>query len=219
MKVVALVPIKLNSQRVPHKNILPLGEKPLAWHIFETLRNVSGIDEIYAFCSDAQIKDYIPQEVIFLERSQSLDGNLVRAEALYEAFIKEVDADVYIVTHTTAPFIRSQTITKALNKVLIEDYDSAFAVQKKQTFAWFQGRPLNYDLKSIPRTQDMEPVYIETSGFFIFRKEVFVQMHQRIGQHPFMQEVDDIEAVDIDNWEDYHFAQKLWSMREAVLNK
>ena len=214
MKVVALVPIKMNSERLKNKNILPLGGHPLAWHIFTTLSNVPEISEIYAFCSDAKIRNYVPENILFLQRSTELDGSLVRAENLYEAFIQKVDADIYVVAHTTAPFIRAKTIEHALKKVLNEGYDSAFAVQKKQTFAWFEGRPLNYTLKSIPRTQDMEPVFIETSGFFIFNKEVFTQLHQRIGQRPFMQEVDDIEAVDIDEPEDYLFAKKLWNIQE-----
>ena len=68
MKVVSFVPIKMNSQRLPHKNILPLGEHAMCWYIFSELLKCENIDEVYVYCSDSAIVDYIPQGVHFLER-------------------------------------------------------------------------------------------------------------------------------------------------------
>ncbi len=55
MKTVALIPIKLNLQRLPHKNILPIAGHPLCWHIVNTLLQVKDIDEVYIFCSDEAV--------------------------------------------------------------------------------------------------------------------------------------------------------------------
>lgn len=208
-KVVAFVPIKLNSQRLPHKNILPIGEKPLCWHITNTILTVEGIDETYVYCSDEKVKDYLHEDIKFLKRDARLDGDLVKGFEIYESFINQVDADVYILAHTTSPFIKSSTIQNALNKILIDGFDSAFSAQKIQTFAWYKGNPINYDLNDVPRTQDMEPIYIETSAFFMFEKEIFTKHRRRIGFNPYIQVVDSVEAVDIDTKEDYEFALKL----------
>lgn len=205
-KVVAFVPIKLNSQRLPNKNILPVLDHPLCWHIFKSLIEVKNIDEIYVYCSDEKIKDYIPEKVTYLKRDKSLDKDMVKGFDIYESFINEVDADIYILAHTTSPFIKTNTIEAALEKILKEDYDSAFSAEKVQTFAWYKDKPVNYDLNDVPRTQDMEPIYIETSGFFMFNKTVFTEHRRRIGFKPYIQEVDSIEAVDIDTKEDYEFA-------------
>lgn len=205
-RVVAFVPIKLKSQRLPNKNILPLAEHPLCWHIIKTLTEIKDIDETYVYCSDERIKSYIPQKSTFLQRAESLDGDLVKGFDIYESFIKEVDADIYILAHTTSPFIRTETLESALYKMIYEKYDSAFSAQKVQTFAWYKGKPINYDLNDVPRTQDMEPIYVETSGFFMFEKEVFTEHRRRIGFDPFIQELDSVEAVDIDTKEDYEFA-------------
>ena len=210
MKVVALVPIKLNSQRLPHKNILDLGGKPLCYHMTEKLVNVKGINEAYVYCSDESIKNYMPEKMKFLKRNSYLDGDLVKGQEIYESFINEVDADIYVLAHATAPFIKRETIQNALDKVLSGEYDSALSVKRIQTFAWYKGKTLNYDLENIPRTQDIEPVFYETSAFFIFRKEVFTKMgKRRIGNKPYFQEIDDIEAVDIDYPEDFKFAQAI----------
>ena len=205
-KIVAFVPIKLNSQRLPNKNILPVAGHPLCWHILDTLSRTKGIDEVYVFCSDEGIKDYIPDKVKFLKRDKQLDGDLVKGFDIYDAFIKEVNADIYILAHTTSPFIKRETVESALDKMIDSDYDSAFSAQRVQTFAWYKGKPINYDLNDVPRTQDMEPIYVETSGFFMFRKEIFTEKRRRIGFKPYIQEVDSVEAVDIDTKEDYEFA-------------
>jgi CMP-N-acetylneuraminic acid synthetase len=209
MKVVALVPIKLDSQRLPHKNILPIGGKPLCWHIINTLVSVEHINEVYVYCSDDKIIDYIPDKAIFLKRDVGLDGDLVKGFEIYKSFIDQVDADIYILAHTTSPFIKMVTIQNALNKILLKNYDSAFSAKRIQTFAWYQGKPINYNINDVPRTQDIEPIFVETSAFFMFKKEIFTKFRRRIGFHPFIQEVDDMEGVDIDELKDYEFAKKL----------
>ena len=169
MKVVALVPIKLNSQRLP---------------------------------------------AIFLKRDKELDGDLVKGFDIYRKFIAEVDADVYVLAHTTSPFIKKSSIENALEKVLQGENDSAFSAERIQTFAWYKGKPINYDINDVPRTQDMEPIWLETSAFFMFEKEIFTKHNRRIGFNPYIQEVSDIEAIDIDEKKDYEMALKLVEMEK-----
>lgn len=208
-KVVAFVPIKLNSQRLPFKNKLPLGEKPMAYYICNSLLKVQSIDEVYVYCSNEEVMGYVPSGVTFLKRDSNLDGDLVKGKDIYNSFINEVDSDIYILAHTTSPFLKAESIENALYKILNEGYDSALSVQKIQTFAWYNGKTINYDLNDIPRTQDIKPILIETSGFFMFEKNIFTQHGRRIGFNPYLQEVDGVEAIDIDTKEDYEFALKL----------
>ncbi|MBR6902898.1 MAG: acylneuraminate cytidylyltransferase family protein [Clostridia bacterium] len=215
MKTVAFIPIKLNSQRLPHKNILPLAGHPLCWHLCNTLSSVNGIDEVYVYCSDEAAKEYIPDTVKFLKRPAYLDGDLVKGFDIYREFINTVDADVYVLAHTTSPFIKKESVENALNSVLSGEHDSAFSAERIQTFAWYKGEPINYDLNDVPRTQDMEPIFVETSAFFIFEKEIFTVHNRRIGFNPYIQEVSGIEAVDIDEKKDYEFA-KLLAKAEGI---
>ena len=93
--------------------------------------------------------------------------------------------------------------------MLSDENDSAFSAERIQTFAWYQGKPINYDLNDVPRTQDMEPIWVETSAFFVFKKEIFTVHNRRIGFKPYIQEVSGIEALDIDEKKDYDLACKL----------
>ena len=209
MKVVAFVPIRLNSKRVVGKNLKMLGDKPLLQYILDTLASTSSIDEVYVYCSQEEIKPMLPAGVKFLKRDEWLDRDETLGQEIYDAFTKEVDADVYLLAHTTSPFIKAETIENAVKQVTEGGHDSAFSAQKVQTFAWYKGATLNYNLKEIPRTQTIEPVYFETSAFYIFRKEVWTVAHQRIGEKPYMAIVDPIECIDIDNPEDFEFAEKV----------
>lgn len=209
MKTVALVPIKLNSQRLPHKNILPIAGHPLCWHLCNSLIRSKGIDEVYVYCSDSSVRQYLPEGVLFKQREKWLDGELVKGFDIYREFIKEVDADIYILAHTTSPFIKVSSIENALSHILNGENDSAFSAERIQTFAWYQGKTINYNLNDVPRTQDMEPIWVETSAFFMFKKEIFTVHNRRIGFKPYIQEVSGIEAVDIDEQKDYDLACKL----------
>ncbi len=209
MKTVAFVPIRLNSKRVVGKNLKMLGEKPLMCYILDTLANIKKIDEVYVYCSQESIKEYLPKGVKFLKRPEFLDRDETLGKEIYEEFTKTVDADIYILAHTTSPFIKEETVENALDKILNEGYDSAFSCEKIQTFTWYDGKPLNYDLKEIPRTQTIEPIYVETSAFFMFKRDIWKVHKQRIGFKPYMAQVDKIEGVDIDWPEDFEFAEKI----------
>ncbi|HHX17788.1 MAG TPA: acylneuraminate cytidylyltransferase family protein [Clostridium sp.] len=209
MKTVALVPIKLNSQRLPHKNILPIAGHPLCWHICNSLIQVKCIDEVYVYCSDEAVTQYLPQGTLFKQREKWLDGDLVKGFDIYRNFINEVDADIYVLAHTTSPFIKTSSIEKALSHIISGQNDSAFSAERIQTFAWYQGKPINYDLNDIPRTQDIDPIWVETSAFFMFKKEIFTVHNRRIGFNPYIQEVSGIEALDIDEKKDYDLACRL----------
>ncbi len=209
MKVVAFVPIRLNSKRVVGKNLKMLGDKPLLQYVLDTLNSTAVIDEVYVYCSNEDIIPLLPEGVKFLKRDESLDRDETLGQEIYDAFTKDVDADVYVLAHTTSPFIKATTIENAVKQVTEGGHDSAFSAQKVQTFAWYKGMPLNYNLKEIPRTQTIEPVYFETSAFYIFRREVWTAAHQRIGENPYMAIVDPIEGIDIDNPEDFEFAARV----------
>lgn len=211
MKTIAIVPIKLNNERLPNKNIKPFDNgAPLCHYIFETLKQVKGIDEIYVYCSNPKIQEFIPLGIKFLRRSETLDQNTTKINEVLSAFAQDVPADVYVMSHATAPFISPQSIEKGLQAVLQQGFDSAFAVRKIQTFLWKDGKPFNYNLNNIPRTQDLPPIFEETSGFYIYRSEVITELNRRTGDNPYMVEVNAIESCDIDTQEDFDVANAIF---------
>lgn len=210
MKIIAVIPIKLNNQRLPGKNIKLLSSgQPLCSMILNTFLQVPQIDEVYVYCSDEAIIDYIPKGVTFLKRSTELDTNTCSMTEVLKRFAHDVEADIYIMSHVTAPFVTVESIQKGLNAIIDEKYDSAFSVKKVQDFMWREGQPMNYKLDNIPRTQDLEPFYMETSGFYAYEKSVIIEKGRRIGDKPFLVEVGEIESIDIDEEEDFIIADAI----------
>lgn len=212
MKTVAVVPMKLNSSRLPQKNIKSFTNgKPLCFYILSTLLKVKNIDEVCVYCSDLSVQQYVPDGVICIQRSKTLDKDTTSITDVLESFCQDVPADVYVLAHTTAPFLKKESIEKGLEAVQFSGYDSSFSAKKIQDFLWEDGKPLNYSLNSIPRTQDLMPLYMETSGFYIYKKEIMSTLHRRIGENPFVVEVGEIEGIDIDEAEDFIIADAVFN--------
>lgn len=142
-----------------------------------------------------------------MQRDSYLDGFQVKGLEIIDYFVRDVEADIYVLTHVTQPFTKVTSIEEALKKVKSGEYDSAFSAIILQDYCWYQGKPLNYDMQNIVTTQNLEPVYMETGAFYIFTREVFQNYHQRIGKNPYIKIIDQIEAVDIDTEDDYKMAQ------------
>ena len=211
MKIVSFIPIKLNNQRLPGKNLLSLNGRPLCDYIFDTICKVKDINERYVYCSDEAIIPYIvpyqSRGLKFLKRDKYLDGFQVKGLEIIDYFLKDIYADIYIIAHATQPFTKPESLNISLEHVISGEYDSAFSAIELKDYMWLNGKPLNYNIKDIPRSQDLAPIYMETGAFFIFRREVFTEMRQRIGIKPFICQVDQFEAIDIDTAEDFEFAE------------
>lgn len=218
MKTVAIVPMKLNNRRLPQKNTKAFTNgKPLCYYILSTLLEVEGIDEVFVYCSNPDIRDFVPEGVRFLQRSTDLDQDTTKMNEVLQCFAKDVEADIYVMTHTTAPFVKKESIEKGLQAVTNGEYDSSFAAKKLQDFLWKDGIPFNYALDNIPRTQDLPALYEETSGFYIYKSEVMTQLNRRIGNKPYIVEVGEIESIDIDEKEDFIIADAIYNF--LFLNK
>ena len=212
MRIVAVVPMKLNNQRLPNKNIKPFANgKPLCEYILSTLLKVDGLDEIYVYCSNPDIQKYLPNGVRYLRRSENLDANETSISDVLLSFAEDIRADIYLMSHATSPFVKNESMEKGLDAVKNGDYDSSFAAIRMQDFFWAEGKPMNYDLSNIPRTQDLQPIFKETSGFYIYERNVITDMHRRIGNNPFIVEVGEIESVDIDELEDFEIADAIFN--------
>lgn len=214
MKTVAFVPIKLNSERLPLKNIKPFTNgKPLIAYILDTLKNVNNVDEIYVYCSDEKITEYLPEGVKFLKRDPYYDLSTTKFNEVLSSFAKLVEADVYVLTHATAPFMSAQSIEKGVDAVTSGKYESAHAVTLLREFLWRDGKPLNYELDNIPRTQDLPDIYAETCGLYVYTSDLIINKGRRISDNPFLVEITKIEACDINDEDDFIIADAIFNSK------
>lgn len=213
MKIAAVMPIKLMNERCPGKNTRMLGDKPLLQYELESLRSTDLCNSINVFCSDESIIPFLPDGVEFLKRPKELDLPTSNFTQIFEKFMENVNSDIYVYAHATAPFIKIETMCNCIEAVKSGKYDSAFCATKLQDYLWSNGEPLNFDASNIPRTQDLIPIYKETSGVYVFKKEVFEKYKRRIGLNPYIAEVTFKESIDIDEPEDFLLAETFLNLR------
>lgn len=207
MKIVAFTPSRLNSQRVPQKNIKMLGRMPLVNYVFETMGKIESLDEVVIFASEPSICAYIKDGIkySYLKRPASLDTQEAKVQDLIREFLKLCDADIIAMFHITSPFLRRETILECLQKVKSEDYNSAFTAFRVDRRCWFKGMPLNFSVDD--KTVHCHEAVIVEHSLYIFKREIFETTGQRISSNPYIKIIDHFEGHDIDTPEDFRIAE------------
>lgn len=210
--------MKANSQRVKGKNFRPLRGKPLFAWILDSLLALDEIDEVvintdarHILAENGLVES---DRVRIRDRKPALCGDTVSMNLILADDIAAVEADTYLMTHTTNPMLTPTTIRAALDSyragVADGTADSLFTVNKIQTrFYRADGSPVNHNPDNLIQTQDLEPWYEENSNLFIFSRDSFALTDARIGKKPILHVMNQMEAVDIDTPED-------WDLAEAI---
>jgi regulator of RNase E activity RraA/CMP-N-acetylneuraminic acid synthetase len=216
MKVAAFLPAKGSSNRIPNKNMMLLDGEPLFLHTLTKLVNISAIDEVYLDTESAEIMAMaadVPCRV--LQRPVDMASNQTDGNALFAWEAEQTDADICLQVIGTSPFLRPETIERAIT-VLREDpnYDSVVAIRREKQYLWRDGKP-TYDIQHIPNSVDLPDVTIEAMSLYAVRRETALRTRRRIGDRPYVIELDPIEAIDV-NWpKDFDLAEVIAAgMRE-----
>ena len=217
MKVNALLPMKGNSERVPNKNMKNFDGAPLYHAIMNSLLKSKYIERV-VINTDSEViskdaKKTFGSKVVIINRPIEIQGDYVSMNDIIAYDLSQIDGECFLQTHSTNPLLRSETIDKAIERFMteIDRFDSVFGVTKVQTrFYDKDAKPINHNPEELLRTQDLEPMYEENSNFYIFSKESFKNSgNKRIGINPQVFEVNKLEAVDIDEPEDFRLAELL----------
>lgn len=220
--LVALVPMRHHSQRVPGKNFRMLAGKPLFHHIIETLLAVPEITEIVVDTDSGPVINGLHQhfpQVSVIDRPEELRADDVPMNDILIHDTVQVQADFYLQTHSTNPLLKPETVSRAIQSLITSypSYDSLFSVTRLQTRLYFQdGRAINHDPTVLLQTQDLPPVYEENSCLYIFTRENLIKRHHRIGEKPLMFEIEAEEAWDIDEELDFTITDFLLRRKNQI---
>jgi len=214
-RAVALLPMKANSERVRGKNFREFCGKPLFRWMLDTLLAVPEIDAVvintdarHILAENGLVES---DRVIIRDRKPEICGDFVSMNLVIADDVAGVDADAYLMTHTTNPLMSTDTVRKALaayrEAVAAGTADSLFTVDKVQTrFYRADCSAVNHDPDNLIRTQDLEPWFEENSNLYIFSRASFAKTKARIGKQPMMYEGPYFESIDIDTPQDWDFA-------------
>lgn len=213
--LVALLPMKHTSRRVPGKNYRPFGdEKPLFEHILSALLKCKSIEKVVINTDSPIIKEICAEKysenVIIIDRPKELAQDTTPTNEVIKYDIERVKSKFYLQTHSTNPLLSTLSLNSAIKTFLeiYPNYNSLFSVNKMQTRLWDAlGRPINHNQNILLRTQDLPPIYEENSCIYIFEREIFLNSYNRIGTRPYMYETKVEESLDIDSESDFAMAE------------
>ena len=212
--ITAIVPMKGHSERISNKNIKIINGKPLFYWILNALKNCKYIKEIVVDTDSNEIAKAVKKHfknIKILMRPAHLHGDMVTGNAIIENDLKQLNGEYFLYTHTTNPLLKSETINLAIEEYFknIKTHDSLFAVTKHQIRLLDKDcKPLNHGISNLIRTQDLEPLFEDNSNIYIFSRDSFTK-NGRIGLKPKMFEINKLEAIDIDEQEDFILAKLL----------
>jgi CMP-N-acetylneuraminic acid synthetase len=210
--IIALIPMRHQSERVPGKNYRFLAGKPLFYHIVETLLAVPEISRIVIDTDSPVVMEKAQQffpDVLLLERPEHLRAGDIPMNEVLLYDTTQVPGDFYLQTHSTNPLLKPETVSQAVQKflTLYPTYDSLFSVTRLQARLWDQlGRAINHHPEILLRTQDLPPVFEENSCLYLFTRQTLLDRRNRLGYRPFLFEMDAREALDIDEELDFQIA-------------
>lgn len=219
-KIIALLPMKGHSERVPNKNMRLFAGQPLFHHVAAILQ-ASPLVESIIINTDS---DSIAREakaafdkVRIVERPIEICGDFVPMNDIIAHDLTVLKGDHFLQTHSTNPLLTAATLENATKTyfTLPADYDSLFSVTRLQTrLYWESGQPVNHNPAELLRTQDLPPLYEENSNLYLFSRQSFQKAGgRRIGLSPQMFEMEALEAIDIDTEENFRLAEAIYNLR------
>lgn len=224
MWINALLPMKGNSERVKNKNMKDFNGFPLYHAIMKALLESSYINKIFINTDSdiiaSDVKKNFGDDIVIIRRPLEIQGDFVSMNDIIAYDLTQCDGEYFLQTHSTNPLLKTSTIDLAIRKFFdnLDVYDSLFSVTKVQArFYDKNAKAINHNPEELLRTQDLESMYEENSNFYIFSKKSFnLAGKKRIGLKPQIFSMNKLEAIDIDEPEDFILAELLYKNRDII---
>lgn len=111
MSVVAIIPARYGSTRLPGKPLADIGGKPMIQHVYESTTKAPGLDRVLVATDDRRIEQVVKKfggEVVMTSSKHS-SGTDRLAEAA-----RKIRAEWLVNVQGDLPFIHAETITQAV---------------------------------------------------------------------------------------------------------
>ena len=200
------------TKSIQHRDLIDLAGHSLIERSIINANKVDGINKIYLYTSYEKITEILDDSLNYelLPRPIELDGNDVTIEDIIERFIQTIQSDIVVLMHPRCPFLKHQTIEDCLEKVSSGSYESAFIASEYKKLAWFSNKPLNYSINegaSTTHLTEIEPIILESSAVYVFKKKLFEKTRHRISSDPYIKLVGRFEGFEIDTEDDLKIAE------------
>lgn len=214
-KIVAIIPIRKNSQRIKNKNFKKFFKNKSLLEIkIEQLKKVKEIDKI-VISSDSEKAERISKKynVNFHKREKFFASSKCSGSDFFRHLALSVKGEYLMYCPCTSPIIKNATYRKFLKKFFLnkKKFDSFNTVSKLSTFMWKGKKSLNYNSFRAPNSQDLPDNYFElTFGINIISRTKMIKFKNIVGKKPNFFVLNKLESTDIDESIDFDIAKMLY---------
>ncbi|EQB9156004.1 acylneuraminate cytidylyltransferase family protein [Morganella morganii subsp. morganii] len=218
LKVMAIIPARGGSKRLPKKNILPLADKPLIHWTIEAAQKSKYVDNIFVSTDDKEIANISRELNIFIPELRppeiATDETSTNDVLNYTINKFAENFDIILLLQPTSPLRTAQHIDEAL-EFFIEKNASAVISVTSCEYSPLWTNPLPSDLSmnnfikedSLKRSQELEVYYRINGAIYILNKNQFIQDKKiRYTDKSFAYIMPPYLSIDIDNELDFQFA-------------
>lgn len=211
--VIAIIPARGGSKRIPGKNLLPFKGKPLLAHSIEDALGSRYVERAVVTTDDPEIQRVAMEfgaEVI--ERPPELATDAATSESALLHALDELEResgyvpDLVVFLQCTSPARDPEDIDGAVEELMRAKADSLLSVCRFERYLWgvFDGqpRPINYDYQQRWRDQDFPPQFMENGSIYVFRPRVLREFKNRLGGRIALFEMSSDKSFQIDRPED-----------------
>lgn len=212
-KMVAMIPARLGSKRIPKKNLRYLGDKPLIQYPIDLALQIPEFESIWVNTESEELGRAIQgMGARFHRRPVEFSAdNCTNREFTYH-FLSRHECDYVIMVNPTSPLLRLETLQGFIQFINEHDFDTVLSTVSEKAESFYQGKALNFDLKNKVNSQMLEPVEKTVWALTAWKRETFIRLEQqgecpvfggRLATFPIPKD----EACDLDTEEDWHIAE------------
>ena len=228
MKVIAIIPARGGSKRIPKKNIIDFMGKPMiAWTIEAAVKSKI-FDKIIVSTDSEEIakvgRDY-GLEVPFLRQDKNDDISPVSEATI--AAVKQAEMhynekyDIVVQLMANAPIRNENDIKKHFNKFINQKRDFQLSSFKFGWMnPWWAAKVDKYDTPNwmypegiTKRSQDLDDLYCPTGVICIANIKKLLKSNTFYGPGHKFCELNWKSAVDIDDYDDLEFAKAIYLLK------
>ena len=210
--VIAMVPVRAGSTRVPNKNIRPFADTSLLELKLRLLKNVQGISEIVVSTDcDKSAEIAIKVGVKVQWRDEFHAGSEITNDLHWLHIAETTPGDIVFLAQVTSPLLRVKSMQVALETFhALQEHDSINSVSLEKKFLWNEHGPINYDVAVTPKSQDLPDIVSLNFAITIISKHVMMERKNVVGHAPKFFHLDKVEALDIDDLIDFKVAELMY---------
>lgn len=231
VKINVFLPCKKNSTRVKNKNKRKFADIDygLLRIKINQLVKCRLIDRIYLSTNDDKIIRFVRNlnniKIYIHKRSdKALSTSKTATQKLIEHASNIIPDGHILWTHVTSPFVTRliyEKIIKKYKQIIKTKHDSLMTITEIKGFIWDNKKPINYNNKKVkwPKTQETLPLNKVNSAVFLSSKENYKKKKDRIGTKPYFYKLSRFEGIDIDEFEDFYFAEYIFKNKKKFLRR